>query len=127
MPVKSKARKAELHRLWYERNHERRMLEGARKRAAERGLGFDLESRDVEIPKVCPALGIPLVVSRTSAGPGSPSIDRINNDLGYVRGNVIVVSHLANTIKSAATPKQLRQVVQFYTDLWHRKPRPEDF
>lgn len=94
-------------------------------------MEFDLTAGDIVIPDKCPVLGIPLSPTARAAGPGSPSLDRIENDRGYVRGNVVVVSHLANTIKSVATPKQLRQVASFYTDLWARtyepKFKPEDF
>lgn len=36
-------------------------------------------------------------------GPSSPSLDRLRPELGYVRGNICVISNLANRIKSNAT------------------------
>lgn len=45
---------------------------------------------------------------------GSPTIDRIINDLGYVKGNVIVISWRANRIKSDATLAELKAIVAFY-------------
>lgn len=45
---------------------------------------------------------------------GSPTLDRLVPDLGYVPGNVLVVSELANSIKSDATPAQIRAVADFY-------------
>lgn len=47
----------------------------------------------------------------------SPSLDRIDNRLGYVKGNVIVVSHRANAIKRDATLDELRRIVAFYEPL----------
>ena len=34
---------------------------------------------------------------------GSPTIDKINPKMGYTKGNVMVVSHLANSMKRDAT------------------------
>ena len=47
----------------------------------------------------------------------SPSVDRIDPSGGYVRGNVIWISWLANCIKSSATPKQIVAVGEFYKQL----------
>lgn len=43
----------------------------------------------------------------------SPSLDRLNPRKGYVPGNVAVISFIANTIKSNATPTQLRKVADW--------------
>ncbi len=61
------------------------------------------------IPDVCPVLGISLYPG-TGRGPGhnAPSLDRIVPALGYVPGNVQVISHLANSMKRDASPEQLR-------------------
>jgi hypothetical protein len=82
-----------------------------------KGVPFSLSSADISIPKYCPVLGIELRVNERHVGPDSPSIDRIIPELGYVPGNVIVVSHLANTIKSYATVDQLLRVAAFYQQL----------
>jgi hypothetical protein len=44
-------------------------------------------------------------------------MDRIDNSRGYVKGNVIIVSQLANRIKTSATPDQIITVGQFYKNL----------
>lgn len=80
-------------------------------------MEFNLEESDIQIPTHCPVLGIPLSVGNGKAHRGSPTIDRIDSTGGYVRGNVIVVSQWANTIKSDATPAQIRAVADFYERL----------
>jgi len=45
------------------------------------------------------------------------SFDRIDNNKGYHKDNVVVVSSRANAIKSAATLKELYQVADFYYEL----------
>ena len=47
----------------------------------------------------------------------SPTIDRICNRLGYVPGNLIVVSHLANRVKNSASLDELRMVADYYCEL----------
>ncbi|WP_209021492.1 hypothetical protein, partial [Proteus mirabilis] len=88
------------------------LVRQAKRRAARKGLPFDLTSDDIVVPDFCPALGIPLyrAVGRKAQGPNSPTLDRIEPDLGYVRGNVRVISARANQIKSDATPSELLRV-----------------
>jgi len=90
------------------------MLRAARKRARRADLEYDLELPDIVIPTHCPVLGIPLFPSQKLPGPNSPSLDRIENAKGYVRGNVVVVSYKANTMKHNATPEELRRLSDFY-------------
>ena len=91
------------------------MVQGARTRAKKHGLPCDILVEDLYVPTHCPALGIPLVVNVGRVGYDSPTLDKIVPSLGYVKGNVVVVSHLANRIKSNATNEQLRQVADYYS------------
>ena len=85
-------------------------------------MPFDLLPKDIIIPERCPVLDIP-IASRLGLGVAkgskdtSPSIDRIDNNKGYVRGNVIVVSYRVNRIKSDASLEELRRIVSFYERL----------
>lgn len=73
-------------------------------------MPFDITIEDLIVPAVCPALGIPLKRSRVTANDGSPSVDRIVPELGYVKGNVVVISNLANRIKTNASWQQIQAV-----------------
>jgi hypothetical protein len=83
------------------------LLSEARKRARKRVVPFAITADHVLIPDICPILGIPLVTNRVRARADSPSIDRIEPALGYVPGNVHVISFRANTMKSDASPAEL--------------------
>lgn len=83
-------------RAWIASNLERHILHRARARARKTGLDFDLDLADIVIPDLCPELGIPLERLAGFASPGTPSIDRIDNSRGYVRGNVRIISFRAN-------------------------------
>ena len=91
------------------------MAQGARTRAKQHNLPCDITAEDIFVPTHCPALGILLVVNVGKVGFDSPTLDKIVPALGYVKGNVVVVSHLANRIKSNATPEQLHQVADYYS------------
>lgn len=93
------------------------LIKEAKVRAKKYGLPFDLCYGDVQVPDVCPVLGMRLQVNSGKCGPDSPSLDRVVPERGYTKGNVLVVSHRANTIKSDATVSELRAVVAFYEDL----------
>lgn len=82
----------------------------AQQRARRMGIDFKITPDHIVIPDVCPALGIPLWHSANFPGPNSPTLDRLIPDWGYVPGNVIVISHKANRIKSDATARELEAV-----------------
>lgn len=97
----------------YDRRHPKRgIYDHARRRAKKAGLPFSIRQSDIEIPTLCPVLGIPLFRNFGESGPGdnSPSIDRIRPELGYVPGNVAVISNRANRIKSNANLAELEKV-----------------
>lgn len=99
----------EYHRKYYAENLGNRMLSTTKYRAKRLGLDFDLTLEDFVIPAVCPILGAPLERGTVLA----PSIDRIDNSKGYVKGNVQIVSRLANTMKNEASKEQLIQFAKW--------------
>lgn len=92
----------------------KRMLSGAKQRAKDKGLLFDIHYEDIQIPNLCPVLKIPMVPSVDgSMTDNSPSLDRRIPYLGYTRGNVTVISMRANRIKSDATSSELNLVSSY--------------
>jgi hypothetical protein len=110
-------------REWCRKNPEKALLQNARRRAKAKGIPFDLVHTDLmPLPTHCPVLGIKL-----EYGPGrgrklyenraAASLDRIHNHLGYVKGNVIIVSLRANLLKGQATIDELQMIADFYRRL----------
>ena len=90
------------------------LFKAAKARAQKFGLPFNLNVEDVAIPDFCPVLGIPLEFGLTKGFKArSPSLDRLIPELGYVRGNVRVISLRANTIKRDATAEELIKVANY--------------
>lgn len=76
-------------------------------------MAFDITVADLEIPTVCPVLGIPITIaSGLGSKPGAPSLDRIDNTKGYIKGNVRVISSRANRLKADATLDELILIVR---------------
>jgi hypothetical protein len=90
-----------------------KMWSGAKERARLEGLPFTITKEDVVVPEVCPVLGITLVVGTGAIHDASPTLDRRIPGLGYVSGNVAVISFLANRIKTNATAEQIRRVADW--------------
>ncbi len=111
-----KANRDEINNKRNQRNRDNPELvlwRGAKIRAEGKGLPFDITVEDIFIPDICPILGIPLVVGTGKLHDGSPSLDRKHPELGYVKGNVAVLSHKANAIKNNGTAKQHRRIADW--------------
>lgn len=79
------------------------LREKAKERAKKFGRDFDITAADIVIPVLCPVFGIPLRRAAGKPDDNSPSLDRIDNSKGYVKGNVCVISHKANSLKRHLT------------------------
>jgi len=92
----------------------------ARKRAKLKNIPFEISANYIVtlLTDTCPIYGIEF----KWAGNGctlatSPSIDRINPDLGYVEGNIVVISIKANRIKSAYKAADLYKVADWLYEI----------
>ena len=84
------------------------MIVNARRRAKQQNVPFDITDDDIIIPDTCPLLGIPLFTNTGGAPcPNSPTLDKLIPHLGYVRSNILVISHRANSIKHNASIDEL--------------------
>lgn len=90
----------------------KRMLVSARSRAKIENLPFNIEYSDIIIPEVCPLLGIKLTLevnpsAKNNACESTVSLDKIVPELGYIKGNIRVISYLANRIKGDVSKELL--------------------
>ena len=96
----------------------RHTLGQAKRRASEKGIEFSITLDDLlPLPNVCPVLGIKINYEGNNGQRGfvndSPSIDRVNSSLGYIKGNVKVICWRANRIKSDATIEEMQALLDF--------------
>lgn len=99
-----------LNRDYIKADPRRPLYYGARKRAKAKGLEFSLELEDIVVPELCPVLGIKLVAGEGTLVDSSPSLDRLVPELGYVPGNVAVISYKANRIKNNGSREDVMKV-----------------
>lgn len=110
----------EYYKKYYEKNRKRILsskkakiwtdkLRHAKKRAKKYNVPFDITPEFLDSIKVdiCPILDIELSYSNTRIMDNSATLDRIIPSLGYVPGNVQIMSHLANRMKSSASTDDL--------------------
>lgn len=86
----------------------------AKTRAKKEHLPFDIEYTDIVIPKFCPVFSnVELKKNVGCPGDDSPSVDKIIPELGYVKGNICVISFKANSIKRDATIDEMRKILDY--------------
>lgn len=102
---------------YYRKDPVKNIYEHAKRRAREKGYLFDIEISDVIIPDVCPVLGIPLMIGDGYQTHNSPTLDRICNDKGYVKGNVQVISWRANSLKRDANIEEIRSILEYMENM----------
>jgi hypothetical protein len=85
-----------------------KMLLSAKHRTEKSGVIFNLTIDDIpEVPEYCPLFNIKIFrsVSRYQCD-NSPSLDRIIPSLGYVKGNVRIISNRANRLKNNGSSEE---------------------
>lgn len=80
----------------------------------KKNIIFTITIDDIKIPSKCPVLGIDIILF--SGSDNSPSVDRLVPELGYIKGNINIISNKANRIKNNSTPEELELVL-----FWYRK------
>ena len=91
----------------------------SKRRARLKNLAFNLSSDYLEkiFPKtcICPILGYKMKVANINLGKLSPTLDRINPRLGYIKGNVEFVTNIANLMMTSANGRDIKKFVKWAT------------
>lgn len=104
---KNKDKLADKNRAWRKKRPDLYRLAAIRYRCKKEGIPFNITEEDIEIPDKCPILGLLFLSGVKRPEDTSPSVDRIDPQGGYTKGNVQVISNLANKMKANATSEQL--------------------
>lgn len=102
---------------YYKKHPAKKMLNQAKARAKRNNINFNITIDDINIPDICPVLGLTMKQQTGRAKDNSPTLDRIDSTKGYVKGNVVVVSWKANRIKSNATVAELKLITEYYISI----------
>lgn len=112
-PEKANARM----RDWRRRNPKYMLRKSAERRAKEKEVEFNLSLEDIpDIPELCP-IALIAISPRDDGGRGpcdsSPTLDRVKPELGYVKGNVRVISHRGNRWKNEMTVADVKRLLDY--------------
>lgn len=87
------------------------ILVSAKSRAKKRNFPFNITQKDFSIPKYCPVLGIKINV--LADDDSSPSLDKVDPKLGYIKGNINIISQRANRLKNDSTINDLIAIIKY--------------
>jgi hypothetical protein len=95
------------------------MYHNARRRADLNNLEFDISWQYLVsiMPDVCPVLGLELDFEHSGGirgrNPNSPSLDRFDNNKGYTKENIRIISWRANSLKSDGSFDEFVKIVKY--------------
>lgn len=129
--IKNPAKYAERSKRDKRKHWHKRVTQECKARAAKKGVPFDMKPEDLLIPSTgCPPTHCPVfphIKLDYDAGEDRrcwPSVDRIVPKLGYVTGNVWVISFSANTWKyTGSNPAEHQRIIEIMTGRFG-KPKP---
>jgi hypothetical protein len=118
--IKNKEKKSNQNKEFYERSRKVKFTENprhylwyvARARSRQYGVEFSITEEDIVIPEFCPILETRLTKGNGYL-PNAMSLDRVDNDKGYIPGNVRVISRKANLMKSSLTINILEKLIKY--------------
>lgn len=110
----------ESNKRWYDKNktdiewRKKHLFKSLKNRAKANGIPFNLEYEDIQWPEKCPVFDVVLQYDTIDkAQNDSASFDKVIPELGYIKGNVRIISHRANWLKQDSTIQQLEKIIRY--------------
>ena len=96
-----------------------RTLSVVKSSCLKNGIPFDMTVDDLyPLPLTCPVFDVPL--NWLSEGKGTshdhPTIDRMVPELGYMKGNVRIISNRANRLKNNASLTEIEAIYRYMSE-----------
>lgn len=107
---------------WKEEDPVKYIYQSARSNAERKNIPFKITIEDLRevypSNNLCPVLGIPMKMNlgQKHMSDNSPSIDKFDPSMGYVKGNVFIISFLANRIKSNLADSSILRKIADWMD-----------
>lgn len=108
--LEHKAKVTAATKRWQTKNPEKYAVGRCKHSALKAGVPFDLKPEDIIIPDVCPIMKVPFEPNTRYAA----TVDRIIPELGYVKGNIWIISKIANQMKSDSTPEERMKFSEYF-------------
>lgn len=125
MTEEQKIRYAQAKVDWKTNNPRAYLWSTVKYRAKKESIPFNLDIEDIVIPTHCPYLGIELTTEKGNGHADNlMSVDKIVPSLGYVKGNVEVISYKANRMKNDASIKELIVFARSVIERYDKNPLP---
>ena len=109
---------AERMRERYIKNPIPQMLSNSKIRAGKKGIPHTINTNDIKKiwPKDnrCPILKKEFVMGYKKDKSYAPSLDRVEPKLGYVKGNIMIISDIANRMKQDTSLADLERFAHYY-------------
>ena len=106
-------RKKSLAKTWRQNNIAKQLLRSAKARAKLNNLEFNLELSDIIVPILCPVFGTLLKPNDRGMSDNSPTLDRVDPNKGYIKGNIAVISWRANTLKKNGSVEEFQKLLDW--------------
>lgn len=99
------------NKYWRDSDYSNSLVAKIKAKSNHKGLDFNLDKLDLEVPTHCEVYGIPL--ARFGPLSHTPQLDRVIPELGYTKGNVRIISGLANRRKQDSHIEDLEKIIGY--------------